>query len=110
MSFGPWMMSAFGVLAKFKFLRGTALDPFDYSQERRTERKLIADYEAMLDEVMAELNAGNHPLAVALAAIPEKIRGYGHVKARHLAAAKADEAALLEQFRSGRPPLLKAAE
>ena len=73
-------------------------------------RKLIADYEALLDELMTKLTPANHPLAVALAAIPEKIRGYGHVKARHLAAAKADEAALLEQFRSGVPPLLKAAE
>ena len=110
MSFGPWMMRAFGVLAKFKFLRGTALDPFGYTQERTTERKLIADYEALLDELMTKLTPANHPLAVALAAIPEKIRGYGHVKARHLTAAKADEAALLEQFRSGVPPLLKAAE
>ena len=59
---------------------------------------------------MTKLTPANHPLAVALAAIPEKIRGYGHVKARHLTAAKADEAALLEQFRSGVPPLLKAAE
>jgi indolepyruvate ferredoxin oxidoreductase len=49
-------------------------------------------------------------LAVALASIPEKIRGYGHVKMRHLKAAKAEEAVLLEQFRSGQPPLLKAAE
>ena len=110
MSFGPWMMSAFKVLAKLKFLRGTPLDMFGYTEERRTERKLIADYEAMLEEVLAKLNADNHPLAVGLAAIPEKIRGFGHVKARHLAAAKADEAALLEQFRSGKPPLLKAAE
>ena len=110
MSFGPWMMRAFSVLAKFKFLRGTALDPFGYTQERTTERKLIADYEALLDELMTKLTPANHPLAVALAAIPEKIRGYGHVKARHLTAAKADEAALLEQFRSGLPPLLKAAE
>ena len=70
--------------------------------ERRTERQLIADYEAMLDEMLAKLTPDNHPLAVGLAAIPEKIRGFGHVKARHLAAAKADEAALLEQFRSGR--------
>ncbi|MET0669090.1 MAG: indolepyruvate ferredoxin oxidoreductase family protein, partial [Xanthobacteraceae bacterium] len=110
MSFGPWMMSAFGVLAKLRFLRGTPLDVFGYSQERRTERKLIADYEAMLREVMDKLTSTNHPLAVALAAIPEKIRGYGHVKARHLTSAKADEAALLQQFRSGMPPLLKAAE
>ena len=110
MSFGPWMMSAFKLLAKFKFLRGTPLDIFGYSQERRTERKLIDDYTAMLDEVLGRLTPENHALAVGLAAIPEKIRGFGHVKARHLVAAKADEAALLEQFRSGTPPLLKAAE
>jgi indolepyruvate ferredoxin oxidoreductase len=110
MSFGPWMMRAFGVLAKLKFLRGTPFDIFGYSEERRTERKLIADYVAMLDEVLGKLDADNHPLAVGLAAIPEKIRGFGHVKARHLAVAKADEAALMEQFRSGKPPLLKAAE
>ena len=110
MSFGPWMMRAFGLLAKLKSLRGTPFDIFGYSEERRTERKLIADYEAMLEEVLGKLNADNHPLAVGLAAIPEKIRGFGHVKARHLAVAKADEAALLEQFRSGKPPLLKAAE
>jgi indolepyruvate ferredoxin oxidoreductase len=109
-SFGPWMMGAFKLLARLKFLRGTPFDIFGYSQERRTERKLIADYEATLDEVLAKLTPDNHPLAVGLAAIPEKIRGFGHVKARHLAAAEADEAALMEQFRSGKPPLLKAAE
>ena len=110
MSFGPWLMPAFRVLAKFKFLRGTALDPFGHSVERQTERKLIADYEAVLDEVLARLTPENHHIAVGLAAIPEKIRGFGHVKQRHLAAAKADEAALLEQFRAGAPALLKAAE
>jgi indolepyruvate ferredoxin oxidoreductase len=98
------------VLAKFKVLRGTVLDIFGYSAERRTERKLIADYEALLDEIMGKLNPDNHPVAVGLANIPEKIRGFGHVKARHLMAAKADEAALLEQFRSGQPTVLKAAE
>ncbi|MSP45243.1 MAG: indolepyruvate ferredoxin oxidoreductase family protein [Xanthobacteraceae bacterium] len=108
--FGPWMMSAFGLLARLKFLRGTPFDIFGYSQERKTERKLVAEYEAMLDEILARLTPDNHPLAVGLAAIPEKIRGFGPVKARHLVAAKADEAALLEQFRSGSPPLLKAAE
>jgi indolepyruvate ferredoxin oxidoreductase len=59
---------------------------------------------------MAKLTPDNHPLAVGLAVIPEKIRGYGPLKARHLVAAKADEAALMEQFRFGQPPLLKAAE
>jgi indolepyruvate ferredoxin oxidoreductase len=110
MSFGPWMLPVFRLLAKLKVLRGTPLDPFGRTLERRTERKLIADYEAMLDEIVAKLTAENHHLAVGLAAIPEKIRGFGHVKQRHLAAAKADEAALLEQFRAGAPPLLRAAE
>ena len=110
MSFGPWLLPAFRLLAKLKFLRGTAFDPFGRSAERRTERKLIEDYEAMLDNVLAALTPDNHHIAVGLAAIPEKIRGFGHVKQRHLAAAKADEAALLEQFNSCSPALLKAAE
>jgi indolepyruvate ferredoxin oxidoreductase len=109
-SFGPSMMSVFGLLKRFKFLRGSVLDPFGYTEERRTERRLIADYEALLGEIAEKLTPENHTLAVGLAAIPEKIRGYGHVKARHLKAAKADEAALLEQFRAGAVPVLKAAE
>jgi indolepyruvate ferredoxin oxidoreductase len=110
MSFGPWIMTAFGLLKRLKGLRGTAFDPFGYTAERRTERKLIADYESLMTEVLGKLNADNHPLAVGLAVIPEKIRGFGHVKLRNLTAAKADEAALLEQFRSGALPMLKAAE
>jgi indolepyruvate ferredoxin oxidoreductase len=110
MSFGPWILSAFRVLAKLKGLRGTPFDPFGRTRERRTERKLIGDYETMLHEILAGLTPDNHHLAVGLAAIPEKIRGFGHVKQQHLLAAKADEAALLEQFRAGSPGLLKAAE
>jgi len=110
MSFGPWMLTLFGVLAKLKFLRGTALDVFGYTIERKTERQLVRDYETLLDELIAKLTPENHHFAVGLAAIPEKIRGFGHVKLRHLTAAKADEAALLEQFRAGGTPLLKAAE
>jgi indolepyruvate ferredoxin oxidoreductase len=110
MTFGAWMLPAFRILAKFKFLRGTAFDPFGHTQERRTERTLIFDYQTMLDEVLAGLTPANHPAAVGLAAIPEKIRGFGHIKLRSLAATKADEAALLEQFRGGATPALKAAE
>ena len=110
MSFGPWLLPAFRLLAKLKFLRGTPFDPFGRTLERRTERKLIEDYESMLDQVLTALKPDNHHLAVGLAAIPEKIRGFGYVKERHLLAAKADEAALLEQFRAGSPALLKAAE
>jgi indolepyruvate ferredoxin oxidoreductase len=110
MTFGPWMMSVFRPLAKLKFLRGTAFDLFGYTADRRTERQLVRDYEALLDELIARLSPDNHHLAVGLAAIPEKIRGFGPVKMRHLTAAKADEAALLDQFRAGPVALLKAAE
>jgi indolepyruvate ferredoxin oxidoreductase len=110
LTFGPWIFPLFKVLARFKFLRGTALDPFGYSPERRTERRLVRDYERMLEEILGKLDPKNHHIAVGLAAIPEKIRGFGHVKMRHLKAAKADEAALLEQFRAGPAPLLRAAE
>jgi indolepyruvate ferredoxin oxidoreductase len=110
MSFGPWMLTVFRHLAKLKFLRGTALDPFGYAAERKIERRLIRDYEALLDELLAKLASDNHHLAVGLASVPEKIRGFGHVKLRHLAAAKAEEAALLEEFRAVGTPLLTAAE
>jgi indolepyruvate ferredoxin oxidoreductase len=110
MSFGPWIMKAFEVLAKLKVLRGTVFDPFGYMAERRIERQLVRDYETLLDEVIARLSADNHHLAVGLAVIPEKIRGFGPVKMRHLKAAKADETALLEQFRTGTVAMLKAAE
>jgi indolepyruvate ferredoxin oxidoreductase len=110
LSFGPWMLSVFRVLAKFKFLRGTPLDMFGYSLERKTERALIRDYEALLAEVVDRLTPRNHAAAVALASLPEKIRGFGHVKQRHLAAAKAEETSLREQFAAAPAPFLKAAE
>jgi indolepyruvate ferredoxin oxidoreductase len=112
MTFGPWMLQVMGVLAKLKGLRGTPFDVFGYTHERRTERRLIADYIALVDEVTGKLSAGNLPLAVALAAIPEKIRGFGHVKERHLVQAKAEEADLLARFRAGETaaPMAEAAE
>ncbi|AOO79355.1 indolepyruvate ferredoxin oxidoreductase family protein [Bosea vaviloviae] len=112
-SFGPWMMSAFGLLAKLKGLRGTAFDIFGYSEERRTERALIGAYETLIGEILAKLSTQNHALCIALAAIPEKIRGFGHVKERHLKAAKAEEAELLAKLRDGSAAALampKAAE
>jgi indolepyruvate ferredoxin oxidoreductase len=110
MSLGPWMMKAFGALARMRGLRGTPFDPFGYTEERRTERRLVVAYVALLDEIVAGLTPANHALAVGLALVPGKIRGYGHVKARHLAAAKAEEAALLAQFRGAAPILAQAAE
>ncbi len=110
MSFGPWMLKAFAILARFKFLRGTAFDPFGYTAERRMERRLVSEYEQLLGEIVERLTPDNHQVAVALAMIPEKIRGFGPVKQRHLAAAKAEEAVLREQFGSGAGAFLRAAE
>ncbi|WP_292444331.1 indolepyruvate ferredoxin oxidoreductase family protein [Methylibium sp.] len=98
--FGPWMRSAFCVLAQLKGLRGTAFDVFGRTEERRTERALVGDYRASIDELLATLNAGNVSLAAEIARIPEEIRGYGHVKARHLAAARPKWERLMAQWRA----------
>ncbi len=97
--FGPWMLGAMRVLAKMKFLRGTAFDVFGYSRERRGERALIADYERVVGELLEKLDASRIELAAEIASIPEFIRGYGPVKERHLKDAKAREAQLLAQWR-----------
>jgi indolepyruvate ferredoxin oxidoreductase len=107
--FGPWVRSAFGMLAKMKGLRGGALDLFGRSEERRTERALIAEYRACIEELLRTLNADNRTLAAEIARIPEDIRGYGHVKARHLAAARTKWAALMQRWRGGAPAERRAA-
>jgi len=99
-TYGPWMLAAFGVLAKLKFLRGTKLDPFGRTEERKTERALIAEYEATIEEILKDLTPANHAAAVGLASIPEEIRGYGHVKDAHLARAKAHADLLRANFRN----------
>ena len=101
-TYGGWMKSAFGVLAKFKGLRGTAFDVFGYTQERRTERALIVEYRALVDELLGSLTADRLSDAVALAVLPEEIRGYGHVKERHLAKVRAKRDALLAAWRAGK--------
>jgi indolepyruvate ferredoxin oxidoreductase len=96
--YGQWMMGAFGVLAKLKGLRGTPFDVFGYTAERRTERALIGEYRQTVEALLPKLTAENLAQAVAIASIPEDIRGYGHVKERHLKAARQKEAALVAAF------------
>jgi indolepyruvate ferredoxin oxidoreductase len=104
--FGPWMLAAFKGLARLKGLRGTAFDVFGYTEERREERALIAEYRASLDEILFALGAASGTsdpqrlkAALEIARIPEQIRGFGHVKARHLKAARQNWTALLAEFR-----------
>jgi indolepyruvate ferredoxin oxidoreductase len=100
--FGPAMMTGFRLLAKLKGLRGTALDVFGRTEERRTERALISQYRASMETVLAALDAGNHALAVEIARIPEQIKGFGHVKERNLAAARPQWDALMERWGGAR--------
>jgi len=103
-TYGPWMFKAMRRLAALKRLRGTALDIFGHTAERRRERALIGEYEAVIEELLAGLGQDNHALAVEIAEVPDHIRGYGHVKERHLAEAKAHEGQLLRAFRQPAAP------
>jgi indolepyruvate ferredoxin oxidoreductase len=96
--YGPWVFTAFRALAKLRFLRGTPLDVFGYTGERRTERALIGEYERTVAGLLDTLDGGNVGLAAEIASIPEHIRGYGHVKEAHLHKAKAREAELLKEW------------
>ena len=98
--YGPWMLKAFGVLAKLKGLRGTAFDPFGGTEERKAERALIAEYESTVAMMIAKLDAANLSAAVAVASVPEEIRGYGHVKEAHMKKAAAKRASLVEAFKA----------
>ena len=107
--FGPWVMHAFRLLARLKGLRGTALDPFGNSVERREERRLITDYEAALDEIAQRLAPETHDLAIELASLPEAIRGYGPVKADAIEQADARREELLASLREPAPTKRRAA-
>lgn len=102
-SYQPWIRSAFGVLAKLKGLRGTPLDLFGRTAERRTERALIVEYRDCIAQLLPQLTADRLELAVQIARIPEDIRGYGHVKERHLAAARSKWQGLMQQWQAPQP-------
>ena len=108
--FGPWMMTGFGILAKLKGLRGTALDIFGYSAERRRERELLAGYERDLDLVREKLVPGRIEAAAALLSVPAMIRGFGHVKEANAKKAAGERDRLLARLAAPPEPVLKAAE
>jgi indolepyruvate ferredoxin oxidoreductase len=101
--YGAWMMTAFGLLAKLRFLRGTAFDPFGYTAERRREREDIDEYCALLDSLCAALDATNYPAARELAELPRRLRGFGHVKDRNRELLTLRRDQLLRQFRGEQP-------
>ena len=100
--YGPWMIHAFRLLARLKFLRGTAFDPFGRSEERKAERRLIEDYLAVIEQQTANLKPEQVPLLAKLARIPETIRGYGHVKEASIAKAMTEKARLEAELENSR--------
>jgi indolepyruvate ferredoxin oxidoreductase len=109
-AFGSYMLPMFRLLAKAKVLRGTPFDPFGYTAERRTERRLIEEYVELVSGILADLDAANHDRAVKLAAYPDSIRGFGHIKARNLAAAMREREESLAAFQNPAVRELEAAE
>jgi indolepyruvate ferredoxin oxidoreductase len=105
--FGPWMMFGFRILKKFKFLRGTSLDLFGLQADRKMERALIGEYETIFHEVAANLTPGNYDVAAQLAVLPQKMRGYGHVKEKNVAETKLIQQQMLAEFRE-KPETAKA--
>lgn len=106
--FGPWIFTAFKLLSKMKFLRGSTLDIFGKTEERRQERQMVEDYIQLLDEIAPQLTAANYAAAVALVSVPDEIRGYGHVKEKNVLAAKALQAQRLQAFREAGSAALAA--
>ena len=105
--FGAWMHKAFGLLAKFKGLRGTPLDVFGYHQDRKAERQLIKEYEAIVDEFLPQITSANELIAIDLFSIPNDIRGFGPVKAQSILEAKECERQLREKFSNPQAPAIK---
>jgi indolepyruvate ferredoxin oxidoreductase len=97
---GPWMLRAFKLLAALRFLRGTPLDLPGRTAHRRLERRLIGEYEETLGELLRGLDAASFDTAVAIARLPERIRGFDTVKERSIAETKAEEQRLLADFRA----------
>ena len=97
---GSWILPVFKTLSKFKFLRGTLLDPFGKTKERKMERFLINQYINDINKILNELDAKNLFLAVQIASIPEMIRGYGHVKEENMIKAEIKRKELLEIWNS----------
>ena len=106
-AYGPWMLTAFKFLARLRKLRGTPFDPFGRTAERRAERRLVDVYERAIMELLAGLTPDKLEPAVRIAALPDRIRGYGHVKEKALAQAEAELRDRLARFHS--PPTQRLA-
>jgi len=102
--FGGWMMPLFRMLAMGRTLRGTPFDPFGYTAERKTERRLIADYETLIERLLARLTGANLSEAARIAELILDVRGYGHVKERAIAGYEGMVAAAMHAYEADADP------
>ncbi len=107
--YGPWVLGAFRMLAKLKGLRGTKLDVFGWTAERRMERQLVVEYRELVATLLKKLDAEHLPAAVSIASLADKVRGFGHVKEAAVQAYHAELAQALQEYEAGTPPVSRAA-
>ena len=103
-AYGPWIATAYKLLAKAKSLRGTALDIFGYTAERRDERAAIGEFEALMRRAVEGVTSENSKTALALARLPQSVRGFGHVKEHNASAARLRQQQLLAEFAAPNAP------
>lgn len=106
---GPWLMLAFRCMARLRWMRGSVVDPFRHNAERTLERSLLQEYEADLETLLDGLDARTLPVATRIAALPQSVRGYGHVKAAQAATAAARRDTLLAELSLVREPQARVA-
>jgi len=105
--FGPWMFRAFRLLAKFRGLRGTAVDPFSYSADRKLDRAMLKDYQRLITRIGQELDASNYETFLQLAELPADVRGYGPVREQAADAIREKQTQLVKALDTGRPTLIR---
>ncbi|MGH3206810.1 MAG: indolepyruvate ferredoxin oxidoreductase family protein [Trebonia sp.] len=105
-SLGPWFRPAFATLAAMRRVRGTRLDPFGYTEVRRTERALITEYREVVEQLLADLTEANHDLAVQVAALPDLVRGYEEIKLATVRAYHEKLAELRAEFTASTSPTM----
>ena len=105
--FGPWMFRAFRLLAKLRGLRGTAIDPFRYSADRKLDRAMLKDYQSLVDRIGRELNASNYETLLQLAELPADVRGYGPVREQAAESIREKQTQLIKALDTGRPTLIR---
>ena len=105
--YGQWILRVFPLLAKLKFLRGTAFDVFGYSRERRLERQLIIDYKSAIERIATALDEHCFDTVLKIAQLPERVRGYGHVKEKSIIQFGKQLQALLDDIHQQRAQVVK---